>query len=159
MTSRPHDHRRPAASRWLDALMLCGVLLLAAGDVAFAQDPSPGLAAPDALVTSDSTSVPYEGDGATLIEPDPTLVDQLPSSWERVVVAPDGRTLTVYFWSGVDTCYGLARVEVSRTADALDIALWTGTRPEAAGMPCIEIAQLYKTVVVLDEPLITGGMG
>ena len=64
--------------------------------------------------------------------------------------APDGRTLTVYYWSGVDTCYGLADVLVSDVGGVVTIELQVGTLPGVD--MCIEMAQLYKTIVLLDAP-------
>jgi hypothetical protein len=95
-------------------------------------------------------------EGATPAVVDPSVRDTVPTMWERIVVAPDGRTLTVYFWSGTQECYGLGGVEVARDGDRLTISLWTGRLAEAPEA-CIDIAQLYHTGLVLDEPLVVGG--
>jgi hypothetical protein len=90
-----------------------------------------------------------------LVEPEDGLVDLRPVTWERIEVSPDGMTLTVAWYGGVDTCYGLADVEVERRADGtLAIGLWEGSRPDAVGKACIEIAVLKQTQVQLDTPLI-----
>jgi hypothetical protein len=62
----------------------------------------------------------------------------------------------VYFWSGAQECYGLAGVEVDLTGDVPTITVQTGTRPGVE--VCIALAQLYSTQVVLEEPIIGGGV-
>jgi hypothetical protein len=95
-------------------------------------------------------------DGATAVVPEDGLEDIIETPWDHVMVAPDGRTLTVYFWSGADSCYGLAGVEVDTTDGAPTITLQTGTRPGVE--VCVALAQLYSTDVVLDDPIIGGGV-
>jgi hypothetical protein len=98
---------------------------------------------------------PPFGDGATPVEPEKGLLDIGDVPWDHLNVAPDGRTLTVYFWSGAEACYGLAGVTVDATGDIPVITLQVGTRPGVD--VCIAIAQLYSTQVVLDEPIVGGG--
>jgi hypothetical protein len=143
----------------LHALMLAGILLMAGGGAVFAQEATqePAGMGPDTPVMTEGPGTAPAGDGAIPAEPDPAMVDPVERAWEHVVVGPDGRTLRVYFVNGVDACYGLARVEVTQDDGAVDIRLWTGTRPEAVDMMCIEIAQTYWTEVILDEPVLTGG--
>jgi hypothetical protein len=110
------------------------------------------------------TGTPDGGDpgttmDGTLVKPDPKVIDLHKQAWDHVVVRGDGKTLDVYFWGGVQDCYGLGRVEVSKKAGQLTIQLWTGTQPSAVGRACIDIAQLFKTTVVNDAPLIRGGAG
>jgi hypothetical protein len=143
----------------LEALMLAGLMLVAGGGAVLAQEtsPEPAPLGPDTPVMTEDPGVEPLEDGPIPAEPDPSMVDQVERAWEYVLVGPDGRTLSVHFWNGVETCYGLARVEVSRGEQSVDIRLWTGTRPEAVDMACIEIAQMYRTEVVLDEPILGGG--
>jgi hypothetical protein len=148
---------RPRSLAFAGALLMTATSLLAGSGPVLGQDASP-TAGPDTPVTSDGGGIPEpETDGAIVAEPDPTIVDPSERPWEQIVVGPDGRTLTIYFWNGVEECYGLARVDVGRKDGVLDITLWTGHRPEAVARVCIELAHLYKTVVVLDEPIVTGG--
>lgn len=68
--------------------------------------------------------------------------------------APAGaQSLAVRFWSGVEPCYVLGRVDVTETAQRVTITLWTGTGPGAAGMACIQIAGYYEVIVQLQTPL------
>lgn len=91
---------------------------------------------------------------ATLIEPDPSVADPRPHSWESVSVANDGTSLSVYFWMGVPECNGLHSVEVIPTESGIDVVLLTGVPAGAEDIACIAIAQLYRTDVVLEQPLI-----
>lgn len=96
-------------------------------------------------------------DGAIPTVPDPTVTNVNEVPWDRITVGPDGRTLTVYFWNGADGCYGLHDVEVSVADGVPSVTIRTGMRDEAILRLCIDIAQLYKTEVVLDAPILVGG--
>lgn len=93
---------------------------------------------------------------ATLIEPNATVVDATPHPWESVSVSGDGTTLSVYFWMGVPECNGLHSVEVTSTDSGIDLVLNTGIPAGAEDLMCIALAQLYRTDVELDQPLIGG---
>jgi hypothetical protein len=95
-------------------------------------------------------------DGATPVVPEDGLNDIIEVPWDHITVAPDGRTLTVYFWSGAESCYGLAGVEVDATGAVPVITLQTGTRPGVD--VCVALAQLYSTEVALEAPIIGGGV-
>ena len=95
-------------------------------------------------------------DGATPVVPEEGLNDIIEVPWDHITVGPDGRTLTVYFWSGAESCYGLAGVEVDETGAVPVITLQTGTRPGVE--VCVALAQLYSTEVVLEQPIIAGGV-
>jgi hypothetical protein len=95
-------------------------------------------------------------DGATPVVPEDGLNDIIEVPWDHITVGPDGRTLTVYFWSGAESCYGLAGVEVDVTGPVPVITIQTGTRPGVD--VCVALAQLYSTEVVLDEPIVGGGV-
>ena len=90
------------------------------------------------------------------ITPDPTVTDAAPHPWESVSVASDGTSLSVHFWMGVEECNGLQSVEVTPTESGIDLVLMTGVPAGAEDMVCIAIAQLYRTDVALDAPLIGG---
>ena len=94
-------------------------------------------------------------DGATLAVVDPTLQDLHPQPWDSISVSADGRTLTVYFYNGVADCYGLGKVDVSSDSGRLTVTLYTGRVP--GSQVCVELAQLYKTIITLEQPLIVDG--
>jgi hypothetical protein len=96
-------------------------------------------------------------DEAMVVTPDPTLVDPQPAAWERVVVGPDGRSLSVYFWMGMPGCAGLQSVDVSETDIGATVQLMIGSPPDAETQSCRLSAGLYRTQVVLEDPVLLGG--
>ena len=154
--SRPTRMR----SRLTGGLAVSLVAVLLASGAVSAQDGSPAATdGPDTPVSmGPMTPAPADptAGGATLAVPRDDLSDIRTQPWDHIDVGSDGRTLTVYFWNGVDTCYGLAGVDVSTTEGVVTIAVRVGTLPYVDA--CIEMAQLYKTIVVLDTPVIAGGL-
>ena len=63
----------------------------------------------------------------------------------------DDRTVALTYYGGVEECYGLARVEIGYTPEAVTITLFEGRVPSAD--VCIEIAVLKEAMVALDEDL------
>jgi hypothetical protein len=120
-------------------------------------DPAPGAKGDDPVVGQPGFDGGPPDDGAKLITPTPGLRDVREQPWDRVSVSADGKTLTVYFWSGVDTCYGLADVKATTVDGVLKVSVFTGNRPLPADTACIDLAQLYKVVITLDQPLVLGG--
>jgi hypothetical protein len=92
---------------------------------------------------------PY--DGAQEVEPTPGMSDVSARIFDDVIVGDDDRTLTIFFWSGVEPCYVLDHVDVAYRADAITITLFEGHDASAGDVACIEIALLKKVVVPLDE--------
>jgi hypothetical protein len=154
MTMRPHLLRGGASALLVTALVLagCGVLgdaLERRGggpDVPVSHEPAPPVQDPAAH-------------GAEFVEPDPAIRDAAPHAIEHFVIGPDGRTVVVYWYGGVDTCYGLQRVDVDSSGSVPLITVFEGWRPESEGMACIMIAQLKATVVTLDEPVLVDRHG
>jgi hypothetical protein len=99
-------------------------------------------------------NVPWD-DGAVAAEVRTDLVGVHPRMWDHVLLAPDGRTATVYFTMGPPECNGLAGIDVAPADPGFRILVLTGDVPGAE--VCPEIVQLYRSVVVLDERVITGG--
>jgi len=135
------------------AIGLSVILAAAFGGAAHAQDASEQPAAKVAVggclaggADCPETAIP--------ITPDPTVTNATPHLWESVSVALDGTSLSVYFWMGVEECNGLQSVEVTPTESGIDLVLMTGVPAGAEDVACIAIAQLYRTDVVLDSPLI-----
>jgi hypothetical protein len=93
---------------------------------------------------------------ATLIQPDATVTNPQPHPWDSVSIASDGTSLSVYFWMGVPECNGLQDVEVTPTDSGIDVVLYTGVPVGAEDVACIAIAQLYRTDVQLEQPLVGG---
>jgi hypothetical protein len=73
--------------------------------------------------------------------------------WEDADLAPDDRTVTIGFWSGVEPCYVLDRVEVAYEAKRVVVTLYQGSDPAEPDTACIELAEYKTTVVELSEPV------
>jgi hypothetical protein len=111
---------------------------------------------PDAVVSYTpclDNDQPAPGDGAQLVEPTPGMADVRPHPFDHAVVAADGTSVTVYFWSGVEPCYVLDHVDVASGADAVTITLYEGHDASVGDVACIDIAVSKKIVVQLDEPV------
>jgi hypothetical protein len=121
----------------------CGDQVVGTGpDAAVSSTPCPG---------ADPTGRVDPGGGAQLVVPRPGMADVRPHPFDRVVVSDDGRSVTVYFWSGVEPCYVLDHVDVAYGTNAVTITLFEGHDATAGDVACIEIALLKKVVVGLDE--------
>jgi hypothetical protein len=94
---------------------------------------------------------PY--DGAQKVEPRPGMSGVNPTAFDEVVIGDDGRTLTIFFYSGVEPCYVLDRIDVDAGSHAITITLYQGHDASAGDVACIDIAVLKKVVVQLDEPV------
>jgi hypothetical protein len=138
------------------AVALTASLLIAGGGVA-AQDASPAPVVLEPLPGSLVHGEPGNETVSEYLEADPTIVDPTPTSWERLEIGPDGQSLRVFFSTGADGCYGLARVEVERSVDTPLVTVWTGLRPDAATRLCDAMAYPYYTDVALNAPLVLDG--
>jgi hypothetical protein len=103
---------------------------------------------------------PTNPGGATPVEPVPGVVDSTPHAWDHIDIASDGRTITVYYWGGVDSCYGLDRVDVSVDEDGLlHVTVFEGRLGNLGDdVACIEIAMLKAVTITLDQPIIAPAM-
>ena len=114
---------------------------------------------PDAIVSytpcpgDDDPVVTDPYDGAQKVEPTPGMSGVNPTAFDKVVVGDDGKTLTIFFWSGVEPCYVLDHVDIDARSDAITVTLFQGHDASAGDVACIEIALLKKVVVHLDEPV------
>ncbi|MDQ3294870.1 MAG: hypothetical protein M3527_10560, partial [Actinomycetota bacterium] len=114
----------------------------------------PGALDPETPVTSPPD------DGAGDVNPDaparravevtPGLVNPVPTFIESYA-AIDETIIELRFTTGVAECYGLDRVQIEETAEAVTVTLFTGGRPGAD--VCIEIAESVATKVTLPAPL------
>ena len=135
-----------------------GLAMVASGLLVLLVSANVAAAGPDSSTSSSPGGQAPFGDGATRVHPNSHIVYLSQTPWDHVKVSPSGKRVTVYFWMGVQACYGLGQVDVSRHDGQLSIQLWTGIRPRAIGMVCPELAQLYKTVIYLHRPIIGGGV-
>ena len=156
----PFPARARPVHRARAALMAAGLLALTTGAVlAQGGSTSPGDPGTGIPVSPSADGLTPFHDDATPAVPMPGgIAEPVPTGWDHVTIWPDGRTLTVYFWSGVEACYGLDRVELVDVGDTLSIRLYTGFRVDAANKRCIELAQLYSIDLTLEEPILGGGV-
>jgi hypothetical protein len=97
---------------------------------------------------------PAPADGAKRVKPEPGIVNAIPVTFDHVTVGADGRTLSIYYYGGVEDCYGLHSVDVSRNDDgSLGISILEGGRANLGDVACIEIAMLKVVDVTIDEPV------
>jgi hypothetical protein len=99
-------------------------------------------------------NVPWD-DGALEAQVRTDLVNVHPRMWDHILLAQDGQTATVYFWMGPTECAGLAGVDVKPNDTGYRVIVEVGDVAGAA--PCTDVVQLYRSVVELDDRLLTGG--
>ncbi|KAB8186096.1 hypothetical protein [Microbispora catharanthi] len=73
--------------------------------------------------------------------------------WESATPTEDGRALDVAWWSGVEPCNVLDRVEVTETAREVTVTLYEGQDRRSPDAVCIAIAIMKTTKVRLKAPL------
>jgi hypothetical protein len=88
-----------------------------------------------------------------IVEPTPGMTNVVPTAFDTATIGDDDTTLTIVFWSGVEPCSVLDRVDVSYGADAVTVALFQGSDPNAGDVACIEIAVQKQVTITLNEPL------
>ena len=90
----------------------------------------------DQSTSSTGTSPSPGGFKATRVSPDPSVIDLHRTAWDHVKVSPNGKRLVVYFWMGVQDCYGLGRGgRRQQVRPGQDQALhWLSTGRERRGM-------------------------
>lgn len=107
----------------------------------------------DTVVYEPPGNKPGGGGGkALVVDPQPISGTALPSHWEEARIV-DEDTIKLFFWSGVEPCHVLDRVDVDYGAKKVGITIYQGTGLNAADKPCIELAVLKSVTVDLEEPL------
>jgi hypothetical protein len=76
-----------------------------------------------------------------------------PVRWERALPGDDKRTFLLVYWSGVEPCNVLDRVEVTERANEVVATIYEGASAEKSDVVCIEIAVQKAVEITLDEPL------
>lgn len=126
-------------------------------------DGAGGPADPDTPVDDGGAGAPDASAGPARVTPRPGMADVRPRRFEEVEPL-DERTLAVRFYSGVEPCYVLDRVEVVEAAESVTITLYEGSDPAEPDAVCIEIAVWKEVLVELGAPLagrevVDGGAG
>ncbi|WP_433499266.1 hypothetical protein ACQP1K_02590 [Sphaerimonospora sp. CA-214678] len=73
--------------------------------------------------------------------------------WSSATPAEGGRSLDLVWWSGVEPCNVLDRVEVDERTDKVIVTLYEGRDRRSPDAVCIEIAIQKTTRVELRSPL------
>lgn len=137
------------------ALVLAGTLGLplgACGDDGASTPPTTAADVPSATAVS-----PPIADGSVVPAPAvarPGAADVHPLAWDEVVPSPDGRSLEVRFWYGIEPCNVVDRVEVDETDTTVTVTLYVGLDPAVdadTNQSCDDIGQYRAVTVALDE--------
>lgn len=85
------------------------------------------------------------------MDPSDGLTDVRTTTFDRSKERAGGRALDLFFWSGVEECYGVHRVDVEYLKEEVVVTIFEGRRPEAE--TCIELAVRKVVRVDLGEPI------
>ena len=128
-------------------------LILVAGLIAACGPSASGASGSSA---DDPVSAPASHDGSPdgrsrpdLRAPEDGLEGVYPRRFESHKA--DGRRVTLYYYSGLDECYGLDRIEIRERPRKVTLTVFEGHHPEAE--VCAEIAQEVRSIATLDRPL------
>ncbi len=125
--------------------LACGALLV----TACGSSASNGSSAPDDPVSAPAHNDDGSRSRAELRKPEEGLVDVHARVFERHKA--DGRNVTLFYWSGVDECVGLDRIEVTERRRKVVLTVFEGRHPEAE--VCIEMAVRVRSRTTLERPL------
>lgn len=132
-------------------LVLLVVVIAACGGAAngAAGSPDDPAGSPDDPVSA--PAVPDSGgrSRAELREPEEGLVDVYARTFDRYKA--DGRKVTLFYWSGVDECYGLDHIGIRERARKVVLTIFEGRDPEAE--VCTEQAVRVRSIVTLQRRL------
>jgi hypothetical protein len=116
-----------------------------------AADPSSSPDDPVPGQTDPGSPPPGANDGGKLVIPHPGTINPHPVSVESIDARVDGRhaTAKLTWTSGVEPCYVLDSVVVSKDGTTIDLTVVEGAADQTA--VCIEIAQRKSTIVDLGD--------
>jgi len=136
----------PGPAAWI-LLAAVAVLMVACAQTA----PRAGGSEPDTPPTVIGAPAPGPSGTPQVVVPRPGTIGPKPFGWERAVPASDGRSVTVYFWSG--PCDELDRVDTRSTPGKVTITLFVGANPASAQGGCPQVAVYRAVRVPLSAPL------
>ena len=120
---------------------------------------SPGDAAtsttlPSTTMPSPTGTPTFGGDaGSRLVTPKPGTVQTRPIPWQDSKPRPDGRSVRIYYTSGVEPCHVLDHVKVTYLAERVLVTLYEGSDASSKRQICIELAEFKMVDVQLDQPI------
>jgi hypothetical protein len=109
----------------------------------------PAAAGPDDVVTNTPGPDASDRGGAQKVKARDGLIEPRPIGWDKRRIRGD-RTVDLFFWHGVEECYGIDHVDVDYRRRSVRVTLFEGRNPEAE--TCIEIAVRKVIRVHLSEP-------
>ena len=126
------------------------------GDDCPEPSPEPG-ASPDEPVTRGPCPNPEPpgGAGFEIAEPyDGPTTGVRAVQWQRSRArGADDRSFLLIYWSGVEPCNVLDRVEVEENADEVVATIYEGSAADQQNVACIEIGVKKAVRITLDAPL------
>lgn len=135
------------AKKMLPVALLFALALAACGTETQASSDAGG--APDAPVATTPVTGEQPRSGAQRVEARDGLTDIRKTRFDRSVTRRGGRALDLYFWSGVEECYGVDRVDAEYSRTKITVTIFEGRDPRAE--TCIELAVRKVVRVDLDE--------
>ena len=145
--------------RLMGSIAAATLLLAACGSSTEAPKDSIGAGARSPKPDLPVSTAPGAGQGDALggrpkrVRPRPGMTDIRPVGWEKARQTPDGRHLRVVYWSGVEPCNVLDRVDVRYAEKTITVTLYEGSDPTQPDVACIEIALQKVVKLKLDEPV------
>ncbi len=144
-------------TRQLAALVLAAALLAACGEPA-ADSASPG--SPDEPTSTTAPTTPPSpapstspSDNVQVVTPKPGTIKPRAIAWQEAKAGPDGRSVRIFFTSGVEPCHVLDHVKVNYLAERIIVTIYEGTGRDSLNQACIEIAVFKAVDVRLDQPV------
>ena len=128
-------------------LLICALVL----GVGCGRANVPAASGPDDVVSNTPGEDPLGRGGPLRVEPRAGLVDIRAIGWDRHRVRAGGDAVDLFFWHGVEECYGVDRVDVAYKKKTVALTIYEGRNPEAE--TCIELAVRKVVRVTLDEPI------
>lgn len=93
------------------------------------------------------------GDGPRQVEPQPGVIDAQPIDWETASIDRDAMTITLTWWSGVEPCTVLDRIDIEYGDEAVTVTVFEGAPENAAAVSCIAMAEQKQATVDLEEDI------
>ncbi|MBA3628603.1 MAG: hypothetical protein H0W55_02850 [Actinobacteria bacterium] len=112
-----------------------------------------GGSGPDGPVAGTPGTGIGNGGGGGVVSPRPGMADVHPVEWDEVRLAEDDRSLWLKWWSGVEPCHVLDRIEVQVGPRVVIVTLLEGRVPGKEDVACPEMAQLKEAKATLAEPV------
>ncbi|GAA0941047.1 hypothetical protein GCM10009560_52740 [Nonomuraea longicatena] len=114
---------------------------------------APPASAPVVSVSTDRVGTAPPSAGPKQVKPVGGTVNPRKVAWISAKPVDRGRKVKLVWWSGVEPCTVLDRVQVRQTRSKVTITLFEGTPAKAKNTACIAIAVQKTTTVRLKAPV------